>query len=177
MRHVIGRIRLQAFALLAITVAGAAAGRVGAMEPRALAPFQVQAPDGSPVGSGQVAIAGRQVLIYLDANCESCALVFTALDGLDPDEVGALTVIVRGDQASASSLMAKAPPSLAGVRWFTDGAGSAYTAMKLQSSPTVLGLWSGRIHWARTGPLNDAGNLQSAVRSWLGPSAPARQPQ
>jgi hypothetical protein len=163
--------------LVALVATGAAQSPVHAIEPRAVAPFQVQAPDGSNVGSAQVALSGRQVLIYVDADCETCPLVFGALDGLDPLEKNALTFIVRGDGAAAARLMSKLPAGLAAARWFADSERSAYTAMNLQTAPTVLGLWSGSIHWARPGAITDPAAVRSAVKSWLGPEAPPRRQQ
>ena len=156
----------------------AAMAPLAAMEPRALPPFQVQAPDGTYAGAGQVALAGRQILIYVDADCGTCALILTALDGLDAAVVtGAVTLVVRGDTYSAAAFMGKAPASLSGLRWFADSRRSAYTALKLQTTPTMLGLWGGRIHWAIPGAMADAAAVQSAVRSWLGPTAQARRQQ
>ena len=169
------RLDLAGRALAVVVLASLIAGRSEAMEPRALAPFQVQAPDGTSVGTAQVALPGRQVLVYVDASCERCALMLTALEGVTPDELPGLTIVVRGDAGAASRLMDRLPTSLSQVRWFVDRDGTAYTAMKLQSAPIVLGLRAGRIHWARPGPMGDPRALQSAVSSWLGPEAPDRQ--
>jgi hypothetical protein len=169
-----GRAGARVVATVALAVAAWAAGeRVSAVEQRALPPFQVQAPDGTKVGTGQVALPGRQALIYVDADCGTCAALFTALAGLDAAEVEAVTFLVRGDGLSAASLMGRLTAAMPNVRWFIDEHGSAYTALQLETTPVVLGLKSGRIVWARAGQVKAAASLNSALRSWLGPEPAA----
>lgn len=171
-----GRAGRRVVAAVAIVVAAWAAGeRAGAIEQRALPPFQVQAPDGAKVGTGQVALPGRQALVYVDADCGSCAALFAALAGLDAAEAEAVTFLVRGDGLAAASLMSRLTASMPNVRWFVDEAGTAYTALQIQTTPVVLGLKSGRVVWARAGQVTAAASLNAALRSWLGPepSAPS----
>lgn len=171
-----GRAGRRVVAAVAIVVAAWATGeRAGAIEQRALPPFQVQAPDGTQVGTGQVALPGRQALVYVDADCGSCAALFAALAGLDAAEAEAVTFLVRGDGLAAASLMSRLTASMPNVRWFVDEAGTAYTALQIQTTPVVLGLKSGRVVWARAGQVTAAASLNAALRSWLGPepSAPS----
>lgn len=170
------RARQAVVAAAVVLVVSAPAGRLAAIEQRALPPFQVQAPDGAAVGSGQVAIAGQQAVIYVDADCGACTPLFSALVGLDAAALEATTFIVRGDPQAAAAFMGRVTATMPNVRWFIDERGSAYTAMKLETSPVVLGLRSGRIVWARPGRVRNVASLNSALRSWLGPQ-PASAPK
>jgi hypothetical protein len=172
-----GRAGTRVAAAMAIVLATWTAGeRVSAVEQRALPPFQVQAPDGAKVGTGQLALPGRQALVYVDAECGSCAALFAAMAGLDAAEAEAVTFLVRGDGLSAASLMSRLTATMPNVRWFIDEGGTAYTALQIETTPVVLGLKSGRIVWARAGQVTAAASLNAALRSWLGPepSAPSK---
>lgn len=169
-----GNMGARAAATVALVVAAWAVGeRVSAVEQRALPPFQVQAPDGTKVGTGQVALPGRQALVYVDADCGTCAALFAAMVGLDAAEVEAVTFLVRGDALSAASLMSRLTATMPNVRWFVDERGTAYTALQLETTPVVLGVKSGRIVWARAGQVKAPASLHAALRSWLGPEPPS----
>ena len=170
------RTRQTVIAATMVLAASVLVGRPAAIQQRALPPFQVQAPDGAAAGSGQVAIAGQQVLIYVDAECGACTPLFSALVGLDAAELEATTFIVRGDRLTAAAFMGRVTATMPSVRWFIDEHGSAYTALRLETSPVVLGLRSGRIVWARPGRVGNVASLNTALRSWLGPAPATPQP-
>jgi hypothetical protein len=160
-------------ATLWLGTAGLGAG-LHAAEKRPLPEFQVATLDGAIVASSQIGPAGQSLLIYVTPTSPASARLLTAMKDWQTDAMAQRVVVVIGAPvAAAQAFVSERATEFASVRWYVDPQGEAWKALRLTGTPYLLGVRDGQIAWALAGVLNDPTALESVVRSWVEPKAPA----
>lgn len=146
-----------------------ASALLGAAGQQPLPTFSVLAPGGAAIASGQLTLETKWVLFYITPGQKPCDDLVKALAGwqLPPARV---IVIVRAPLPAARTYVESLlPGAVAAVDWYADPADAAWQAMNVRSTPALMGVGDGTVHWTITGVLNDPGMVEPVIRRWVGP--------
>ena len=140
-----------------------------AVEPVPLPAFQLTAADGSTVTSAELPSKGNWVLIYVQPKSQFSE---SLLKGLKREQYPNLeqhaVIIVAGSVDDLKGTLSKYS-DLSQAAWYADTDKSAYTQLKLQGAPVVLGIKVQTIQWSLNGVLPDTNVSRSVLNSWINP--------
>ena len=164
--HLISRVPLIGL-FVALIALPATAGSRPALGNSPLPDFNVRALDSTPVRSGNIAMRGKWLLIYVNAGSPQSMGLLKRLLQKDFPGVAVRTVIISaGFPSQQTQMLRKSLPDLSSAAWYADPARSSAAAMKYRALPLVLGMQDNTIKWALSGNPSDIRQLQSALIPW-----------
>lgn len=152
---------------LAIGLLWVSSGTVKAMEPMVLPAFEVTSLDGTVVPSPELVHGGKWLLFYVAPHSESSKSLLRLLKKGEPGLDATRVVVVVGGTAEEARTVRESCPALSEAGWYTDPTKGALTQLKVQGTPTVLGLKDEALTWCAQGTLADPQHVKSALTSWL----------
>lgn len=139
-----------------------------ASEKRPLPEFQVTTLEGATATGASLGQPGQWLIIYVAADSAPSARLVKALKGWQSPALSERTVVVVGGAvADARRFVAQQAEAAPSVRWMANPTSSAWKALRLSGTPTLVGVRDGRIEWVLAGVLNDPKALESVVTSWV----------
>src|SRR5882724_743617 len=137
--------------------------RAGAMERMAVPSFGLTAADGHTVQSDQMPHQGKWLLIYVQPHCGPCDALLNLVKKEQLAGAPEQVLVVVGGTLDDVSAVQHRFPDLAAVSWYADPNKSAFTELKLQGVPVVLGVRQDTIEWSVAGILGDDAHFKSII--------------
>jgi hypothetical protein len=148
-------------------VAGAliSSGALWGLQPATLPDFSLTTLEGKTVKSGELAMTGHWLLLYVNPKNRLSNEILAQLEEGQKSPAKVIVVVQAGaDEARA---MQSLHPSLAQVPWYADSSGSAFKTLKLHGVPVILGIDGKMMDWNINGSLQDVVVQKSIVNGWI----------
>lgn len=138
-----------------------------ALEPMSLPTFDLLTLDGAPANNTQLPGQGKWLLIYVRPKCAPCESLFTLLRKDPSLDLSQKVVVIFGGTIEEAKGMIKRFPDLAPATWYADPQKNAFSQLKLQSAPVVLGVRQSTVEWSISGLISDARETKSVLSAWV----------
>jgi hypothetical protein len=158
------------FMPLVVASALAVAVPVLASEKRPLPDVAVMASDGGRISLPALGSDGAWLLIYVGTASTPSARLVAALKewhGEVPEIGSRVVLLFSGPVDEARQFVEARGDAMPTLRWTIDADGTAAEALRLVSTPTVVGVEGTRIEWVLAGVLNDPKTFQQALTAWV----------
>lgn len=142
-------------------------GDLWALEPAPLPSFEVTTMGGDTVLSDQISLQGKWLFIYIKPRCGPCDSLLNLLRAETMSSAPQkIVIVVEGDVENAKEMTRKYP-DLIQAAWYADPAKSAFSQLRLQGAPVILGINEETIEWSVKGVFSNADNFKSILKTWI----------
>jgi hypothetical protein len=142
------------------------AGALWGLQPFTLPDFQLSSLDGKTIKSGDLAMSGHWLLVYVDRkNQFSNQLLAQFMQ--EQNGASSRMVIVVGATLDEAKAMRSQHPYLSQAAWYADPSGSIFRALKLHGVPVTIGVSRNTMEWNINGALPDSAVQKSIVDAWI----------
>ena len=158
--------KLSVVACMLVVIAMALETRAEARDPLRLTAFEAFDLDGIPVGSDELPLTSRWLLIYVRPNCLPCEFVLNILKKDQPPALRKKIIVVVGTVEGVKDAIAQSL-DLAHAPWDTNVLQNIRAELRVRGAPVVLGVRQNTIEWSMNGILTDSSSLKSIFKTWL----------
>jgi hypothetical protein len=152
--------------MVALAVVAMAADRQSSKKP--LQTFQLQSSVGSPVNSTDLALSGKWLLIYVNANNRPSELLLSQMKTATYAPFADHIVIIVGGVAGPElAEWVTKYQGVAGAHWYADPNREAFRKLELHGVPMEIGMKDSSIEWMLSGMTTDTAAFQSTLLDWL----------
>lgn len=147
-------------------------------ETKTLPVFEVVDLEGNTVGSEQLPVDDKWLLVYMQPHCRPCDGMLRLFENRDEatDHSRKVLVVVGGASAEELGRIAAKAPWLPPSSWYADPRRQAARALKIQGSPVVLGILNKTVEWNLAGVAADEERLKSILATWNENQPPPQTP-